>query len=105
MVGGLDVLRLTSCSTVERQHVRGRCVMTNDRPTGNSRLKAARQHAGYASQQAFADALTQAAPRIGLGRVEISVRQVRRWESKKPPWPRAEHQQLLVHVLRQSIEE
>jgi hypothetical protein len=72
---------------------------------GNTRLKAARQHAGYASQQAFADALTQAAPRIGLGRMEVSVRQVRRWESPAPPWPRADHQRLLVHVLQLPIEQ
>jgi hypothetical protein len=75
------------------------------RPTGNHRLKAARQHAGYPTQQAFADALTQAAPRIGLGRMEVSVRQVRRWESPSPPWPRADHQRLLVHVLQLPIEQ
>lgn len=75
------------------------------RPTGNTRLKAARQHAGYASQQAFADALTQAAPRIGLGRMEVSVRQVRRWESPSPPWPRADHQRLLVHLLQLPIDQ
>lgn len=74
-------------------------------PSGNTRLKAARQHAGYASQQAFANALTQAAPRIGLGHIEVSVRQVRRWESPSPPWPRADHQRLLVHVLRLPIEQ
>ena len=43
-----------------------------ERPTGNTHLKAARQHAGYASQQSFAAALTQAAPRIGLGEIEVS---------------------------------
>src|SRR5262245_50003717 len=75
------------------------------RPTGNHRLKAARQHAGYPTQQAFAEALTQAAPRAGLGRLEVSVRQVRRWESDSPPWPRADHQRLLVHVLQLPIEQ
>jgi tetratricopeptide (TPR) repeat protein len=73
--------------------------------TGNTRLKAARQHAGYASQQAFANALTQAAPRIGLGQMEVSVRQIRRWESPSPPWPRTDHQRLLVHVLQMPIEQ
>ncbi|MEV4348922.1 hypothetical protein AB0J83_31070 [Actinoplanes sp. NPDC049596] len=72
---------------------------------GNARLKAARQVAGYASQQAFANALTQAAPRIGLGQIEVSVRQIRRWESPTPPWPRADHQRLLTHVLKMPIEE
>ena len=75
------------------------------RPAGNTRLKAARQHAGYASQQAFADALTAAAPAIGLGNIQVSVRQVRRWESASPPWPRADHQRLLVHVLQMPIEQ
>ena len=46
-------------------------------PIGNVRLKAARQHAGYASQQALADALTRTAPQLGLGHLEISDRQIR----------------------------
>ena len=75
------------------------------RPAGNTRLKAARQHAGYASQQALADAMTAAAPLLGLGNMQISARQVRRWESASPPWPRADHQRLLVHVLQLPIEE
>ena len=74
-------------------------------PIGNVRLKAARQHAGYASQQVLADALTRAAPQLGLGHLEISDRQIRRWESATPPWPRADHQRLLVHVLQLPIEE
>lgn len=75
------------------------------RPAGNTRLKAARQAAGYASQQALADALTRAAPQLGLGHMEVSVRQVRRWESATPPWPHADYQRLLVHVLQLPIEE
>lgn len=75
------------------------------RSPGNTALKAARQHAGFGSQQALADALTGAAPRIGLGSIEVSVRQIRRWESLNPPWPRADHQRLLTHVLRMPIEE
>ena len=74
-------------------------------PIGNVRLKAARQHAGFASQQALADALTRAASQLGLGRMMISVRQVRRWESAAPPWPRADHQRLLVHVLHLPVEQ
>jgi hypothetical protein len=62
-------------------------------------------HAGYASQQTLADALTRAAPQIGLGNMEVSVRQVRRWESATPPWPHPDHQRLLVHVLNLPIEE
>ena len=74
-------------------------------PIGNVRLKAARQHAGYGSQQALADALTRAAPQLGLGHIEISTRQIRRWESAAPPWPRADHQRLLVHVLQLPVED
>jgi hypothetical protein len=74
-------------------------------PIGNVRLKAARQHAGFASQQALADALTRAAPQLGLGHLEISARQIRRWESAAPPWPRADHQKLLVHVLHLPVEQ
>jgi hypothetical protein len=74
-------------------------------PIGNVRLKAARQHAGFASQQALADALTRAAPQLGLGHTEISARQVRRWESANPPWPRADYQKLLVHVLHLPVEQ
>jgi hypothetical protein len=75
------------------------------RPAGNIRLKAARQGAGYASQQALADALMRAAPQLGLGHMEVSVRQVRRWESSSPPWPQADYQRLLVHVLQLPVEE
>src|SRR5262249_1152299 len=75
------------------------------RPIGNVRLKAARQHAGYASQQALADALTRAATQLGLRHIAISTRQIRRWESAAPPWPRADHQRLLVHVLQLPVED
>lgn len=75
------------------------------RPAGNTRLKAARQHAGYASQQALADAMTAAAPSLGLGKMQISARQIRRWESASPPWPRADHQRLLVHLLQLPVED
>jgi hypothetical protein len=37
--------------------------------------------------------------------MEVSVRQIRRWESPAPPWPRGDHQRLLVHVLQLPIEE
>jgi len=75
------------------------------RPIGNVRLKAARQHAGFGSQQALADALTRVAPQLGLGHLVVSTRQIRRWESANPPWPRADHQRLLVQVLQLPIED
>lgn len=76
-----------------------------NQPIGNVRLKAARQHAGFASQQALADALNRAAAQLGIGHTMISGRQVRRWEAAAPPWPRADHQKLLVHVLHLPIEQ
>jgi hypothetical protein len=74
------------------------------RPTGNIKLKSARQAAGFASQQDLANALTTAGKQIGVP-VTITERQVRRWESPTPPWPRAEHQRVLTHVLSLPIEE
>ncbi|MFJ9771259.1 transcriptional regulator [Kitasatospora sp. NPDC101157] len=71
----------------------------------NVALKAARQAAGYATQQALADALTEAARQLGMRGIEVSVRQVRRWESKTPPWPGEDYQRLLVHVLHQPVED
>ncbi|MEH0418544.1 helix-turn-helix transcriptional regulator [Streptomyces sp. B21-083] len=62
------------------------------RSVGNTRLKSARLAAGYASQQALADAL-------GVG-----VRQVRRWESPNPPWPQPDVQQVLTRTLGQDLE-
>lgn len=60
---------------------------------GNTRLKAARMAAGYMSQQALAAA-------VGVG-----IRQVRRWESPNPPWPRGDQQQRLTEVLGQGLDE
>ncbi|MEE1781641.1 tetratricopeptide repeat protein [Streptomyces sp. SP17BM10] len=71
----------------------------------NTALKAARQAAGYCSQQALASALTRAAQQLGLRGIEVSTRQVRRWESSNPPWPGEDYQRLIVHVLRQPIED
>jgi len=62
------------------------------RPAGNTRLKSARLAAGYASQQALADALN------------VGVRQVRRWESDAPPWPQPEVGQALTRALGQELD-
>jgi tetratricopeptide (TPR) repeat protein len=75
------------------------------RTPGNTRLKAARVAAGYATQQALADALNSAGPQLGLGHLDVSVRQVRRWESESPPWPQAHYQRALRHVLGMTMEE
>ncbi|MFB7633265.1 helix-turn-helix transcriptional regulator [Streptomyces sp. NPDC056149] len=62
------------------------------RTAGNVRLKSARLAAGYSTQQAFAAALG------------VDVRQVRRWESDKPPWPHADMQQRLAELTGQDME-
>ncbi|MFI6287907.1 multiprotein-bridging factor 1 family protein [Streptomyces sp. NPDC051018] len=63
-----------------------------ERPAGNTRLTSARVAAGYRSQRAFAAAL-------GVG-----VRQVRRWESAEPPWPRADQRRAIVRALGRDLE-
>lgn len=75
------------------------------RPPGNTALKAARQHAGFSTRQAFSAALTAAGSELGMGEVVISVKQIGRWESPSPPWPRDDYQRLLVHVLHRPIED
>lgn len=75
------------------------------RPAGNWKLKAARLAHGYASQEALATALTNAAPAIGLRGVSVGPRQVRRWESTNPPWPLGPQQQLLRHLLGMPVED
>ncbi|MFE2140161.1 transcriptional regulator [Streptomyces sp. NPDC059456] len=62
------------------------------RPLGNARLRAARQAAGYRSQQQLADALTAR----GLA---VSERQVRRWESSSPQLPTPDLRLALVDLL------
>ncbi|MGW0768845.1 transcriptional regulator [Streptomyces sp. NPDC002676] len=75
------------------------------RPAGNARLKAARVAAGYNSQQALADAITKAAPRLGIRGLSVGVRQIRRWESATPPWPQPDVHRVLTHLLGQSMED
>ncbi|MFE8936631.1 multiprotein-bridging factor 1 family protein [Streptomyces sp. NPDC007872] len=58
---------------------------------GNTKLVAARVAAGYRSQEAFAAAL------------DVTVRQVGRWESANPPWPQPLHQERLTRLLGQSL--
>ncbi|WP_412076127.1 transcriptional regulator [Streptomyces xanthophaeus] len=67
------------------------------RPTGNARLRAARIAAGYPSQQALADALTEQGAPVGL-------RQVRRWESDNPPLPQPDVRQHLVNLLGRDLD-
>jgi hypothetical protein len=74
------------------------------RPTGNTRLKAARMAAGYNSQQALADAVTRAAKTLGIRGLSVGARQIRRWESSTPPWPQPDCQRVLTHLLGQDME-
>ncbi|NML55369.1 helix-turn-helix transcriptional regulator [Streptomyces sp. R302] len=64
--------------------------MEND---GNVLLRAARIAAGYGTQEALADA------------VGVAVRQVRRWESANPPWPRDAVRRALTSLLGQNMED
>lgn len=75
------------------------------RPAGNTKLKSARISAGYNSQQQLADAVTQHAPEMGIRGLSVSNRQVRRWESDNPPWPKPDICRVLTRLLGQSMEE
>ncbi|MEU5420682.1 transcriptional regulator [Streptomyces sp. NPDC001407] len=75
------------------------------RAPGNVRLKSARVAAGFASQQALADAIGKAARKLGMRGVSAGARQVRRWESAAPPWPHPDVGRVLVHLLGQPLEE
>lgn len=69
---------------------------------GNTRLRSARQGLGLRSQQAVADAVTNAARLVGL-RVSVTARTVRRWESDDPPWPQPDHQAALEALFQVPI--
>ncbi|WP_345190427.1 transcriptional regulator [Streptomyces lavendulae] len=68
------------------------------RPTGNARFKAARQAAGYRTQQELVDALAARGFHIGL-------RQARRYEGANPPLPNPEVRQALVDLLGLPLDE
>ncbi|WP_436785768.1 transcriptional regulator [Yinghuangia sp. YIM S10712] len=65
-----------------------------DRKPGNPLLVAARTRLGWRTQQQFVTAYNACALRLGE-RASITVRQVRRWESAMPPWPREDAQRIL----------
>ncbi|MFZ3473974.1 transcriptional regulator [Streptomyces sp. 4.24] len=69
-----------------------------NRPTGNARFKAARQAAGYRTQQELVDALAARGIHIGL-------RQARRYEADNPPLPQADVRQALVDLLGRPLDE
>ncbi|ROQ88833.1 hypothetical protein EDE04_7225 [Streptomyces sp. 2132.2] len=68
------------------------------RPTGNAQFKAARQAAGYRTQQELVDALAARGTHIGL-------RQARRYEAENPPLPQPDVRQALVDLLGRPLDE
>ncbi|MFB7977748.1 transcriptional regulator [Streptomyces vinaceus] len=68
------------------------------RPTGNAQFKAARQAAGYRTQQELVDALAARGIPIGL-------RQARRYEAENPPLPQPDVRQALVDLLGRPLDE
>jgi hypothetical protein len=72
---------------------------------GNTRLRSARQALGLRSQQQLADAVTRAGHNIGLRKLAITARTVRRWESDNPPWPHPDHQAALEALFQRPIAE
>ncbi|WP_406284130.1 Scr1 family TA system antitoxin-like transcriptional regulator [Embleya sp. NBC_00896] len=74
-----------------------------DRPSpGNATFVAARYARGWNTQQQLADAFEHQARELGL-RIDVSVRQVRRWESTAPPWPTPDYQSVLEAMFGQSL--
>lgn len=73
------------------------------RPTpGNTAFVAARHARGWYSQAELAAAFEQKARDLGV-RLDVSVRQVRRWESGNPPWPNPEYQTVLQALFEMDL--
>jgi hypothetical protein len=70
---------------------------------GNPAFVAARNLRGWYSQEAFAEAYDATARRQGL-KASVSPRQVRRWESGKPPWPQPNARRVLVAMFGLSLD-
>lgn len=73
--------------------------MSKQRTPGNVLFAAARHGCGWHSQDDFADAFDREARRLGLDGVAVSVRQVRRWESRTPPWPTPDYRRVLESLF------
>jgi hypothetical protein len=74
-------------------------------PTGNVRLRAARERRGLTSQADFVDAVIATAHTLGLGELTLSTRTARRWEAATPPWPHRQHQAALEALFGCNIQE
>lgn len=67
-------------------------------PGANHKLVAARRALGFHSQAGFADAFEAHALTMGM-RLAVSIRQVVRWESARPPWPNPAYRRVLEDLL------
>lgn len=70
---------------------------------GNTALRAAMLAAGIGSNRALREALERAGRSLGLARYSVSMRQVSRWLGPNPPWPRDEHQRVMVECLHMPL--
>ncbi|MFE2346508.1 transcriptional regulator [Kitasatospora cineracea] len=70
---------------------------------GNTALRAAMLAAGIGSNTALRAALERTGRGLGLARYSVSARQVGRWLGPNPPWPRDEHQRVMVECLRMPL--
>ncbi|MFC5718686.1 hypothetical protein ACFP1Z_00640 [Streptomyces gamaensis] len=71
---------------------------------GNPAFVRARIEQGIHTQEEFVEAFERAADDLGI-KVTVSVRQVRRWESKRPGWPHPAARTVLQALLRRPVEE
>ncbi|MCF3106209.1 hypothetical protein IPZ58_32245 [Streptomyces roseoverticillatus] len=71
---------------------------------GNPLFVRARIAQGLHTQEEFTEAFEGMAHELGL-KVTVSVRQVRRWESRKPGWPHPPARAVLQALLRSPAEE
>ncbi|MFD8596954.1 transcriptional regulator [Kitasatospora sp. NPDC059646] len=67
---------------------------------GNTALRAAMLAAGIGSNRALREALERTGRSLGIAQYSVSMRQVARWLGSNPPWPRDEHQRVMVELLR-----
>lgn len=65
---------------------------------GNRALVRARRARGWIKQKHLCDAFEDCASTLGL-RLEVSERQVRRWESANPPWPTPDYERVLRELF------
>jgi hypothetical protein len=76
--------------------------MTHKPLPGNTAFVAARHARGWYSQAELATAFEAKARELGV-RLDVSVRQVRRWESARPPWPSPDYQTVLQALFGQPL--